>query len=241
VRLFRRKELKRSCARLIKARTPVAYRGLAVPVSEHMPVPILMQILEDDYERPELLAAKGMIKDGDHVLEMGTGLGIVSGLISRMAKGVEILSFEANPNLLPHIADLHRMNDITNVSVTHAMLEPHPAAETRRFHIHQYFAEGSIYRTEMSEDTIEIPVADLNVVISEFKPTVLVCDIEGAEEVALPDGDLSGLRALVLELHPNIVSRAGMKRIFDACVTANLYPRVELSTQQVIAFERVDT
>ncbi|SFS90320.1 hypothetical protein SAMN04488040_2343 [Sulfitobacter marinus] len=51
--------------------------------------------------------------------------------------------------------------------------------------------------------------------------------------------DPLGLRTLVLELHPNVISRAAMKRISEACVTPNLYPRVELSTRQVIAFKRI--
>jgi len=223
--------------RQLQAGFPIEYHGLTVPVSaSHMPLPILMQIAEDAYERPELLAAEGMIWDGDRVLEMGTGLGIVSGLISRMAADVEIRSFEANPSLLPHIAELHRLNDITNVDVTHAMLEPNPASETRTFHIHKYFSEGSIYQTEMSEDAIEI-----NKVIKEFQPTILVCDIEGAEEVVIPDCDLSGLRALVLEMHPDVMSRVGMKKIFDACLAVDLYPRVEFSSEQVIAFEKIES
>ena len=241
MRLFRPKNPHRPFVKQLKAGTPISYHGLTVPVSSHMPLPILIQIAEDAYERPELLAAEGMIQPGDRVLEMGTGLGIVSGLISKMAADVQIRSFEANPNLLPHIADLHRMNDITNVTVTHAMLEPSPTADTRTFHIHKYFSEGSIFETEMSEDAIDIPVIDINQVIKEFQPTVLVCDIEGAEEVVIPGCDLSALRALVLELHPRVMSREGMKNIYDACLAVGLYPRVELSSEQVVAFEKIDT
>jgi len=229
-----------SYRRLHEAEEPLEYHGLSVPVSQaHMPLPILMQIVDDAYEKPELLAAEGMIKDGDRVVELGTGLGIVSGLISRMATGVSIRSFEANPTLLPHIADLHQRNDIDTVSVTHAMLEPDPQADTRTFHTHQYFSEGSIYQTEMSGDAIDIPVMDLNKVIADFQPTMLVCDIEGAEEIVIPNCDMSTLRAIVLEVHPKVMSRAGMKNIYDACLGAGLYPRVELSTEQVVAFERI--
>jgi FkbM family methyltransferase len=240
MRLFRKENPHDKYTRHLEAGTPIVYHGMTVPVSAHMPLPILIQIAEDAYERPELLAAEGMIQPGDRVLEMGTGLGIVSGLIGRMSDNIEIRSFEANPNLLPHIADLHRMNNITNVHVQHAMLEPNPSETTRTFHIHKYFSEGSIYQTEMSEDTIEIPVVDLNAVVKEFQPTMLVCDIEGAEEIVIPNADLSTLRALVLEVHPKVMSRAGMKAIFDACLGAGLYPRVELSTEQVVAFERID-
>lgn len=244
MRLFQSKNKQKRApyeARL-KSGEPINYRGLRVPVSvAHMPLPIFMQIADDNYEAPEIGAASGLVRDGDRILELGTGLGIVSGLISRMAKGLDIRSYEANPTLLPHIQNLHAMNGITNVHVQNAMLEPDPSSDTRTFHLHKYFAEGSIHQTEKSRDAIEVPVHDLNAVIDDFGPTVLICDIEGAEEVVIPKCNLSTLRALVLELHPKVVSRNGIKQIFDACIAAGLYPRVELSTEQVVAFDRIDT
>ena len=80
---------------------------------------------------------------------------------------------------------------------------------------------------------------DINKIIIEMAPNVLVCDIEGAEEFVIPGCDLSSLRAVVLELHPSLVSRKGMQKIYDACINANLYPKIELSSKQVVAFERV--
>jgi FkbM family methyltransferase len=225
----------------LAAGKPVSYRDLIVPVSAaHMPLPIYKQIASDDYERPELDAAQGLIRDGDKVLELGTGLGIVSSLISRMAKNVEIRSFEANPALLPHIENLHRLTGITNIDVRNETLEPNPTEKTRTFHVHRYFAEGSIYQTDHSQSEIDVPVLDINTQIHDFQPTVLICDIEGAEDIVIPGCDLSAIRALVLELHPKVVSRQGIKDIFDACMAAQLYPRVELSSETVIAFERID-
>lgn len=242
--LFKRKSRGRSGSNrkyrgILKAAKPMVYHGLSVPVSDHLPLPIVQQIHDDAYEKPELLAAEGLIREGDRVLEMGTGLGIVSAIISRMKDGIEVRSFEANPSLIQFISQLHDMNDVSNVGVTNAMLEPSPTQDTRRFHIHKYFSEGSIFETEMSEDVIEVPVMDLNTVIADFKPNLMICDIEGAEEIVIPNAALSNLRALVLEVHPATMSRKGMKDIFDACVRAGLYPVVELSTEQVIAFERV--
>ena len=242
--LFKRKAKVRSDSMrkyqaILNAAKPMVYHGLSVPVSDHLPLPIIQQIHDDAYEKPELFAAEGLLREGDRVLEMGTGLGIVSAIISRMKDGVEVRSFEANPSLIRFIAQLHDMNNISNVDVTNAMLEPSPTQDTRRFHIHKYFSEGSIFETDMSEDVIEVPVMDLNTVIANFKPTFMICDIEGAEEIVIPNAALSNLRALVLEVHPATMSRKGMKDIFDACVGTGLYPVIELSTEQVIAFERV--
>lgn len=241
MRLFKSKDPYHQIRKKYVSTDFVNYRGLSVPVTcDHMPLPIYIQISEDAYEHPELLAAQGLIRHNDRVLEMGTGLGIVSGLISRMASGVIVQSYEANPNLLRHISDLHQGNNITNVYVTNAILEPNPSCETRSFHIHKYFAEGSIYQSEFSETIIEVPVIDLNAVVRDFKPTLMICDIEGAEEVVIPGCDLSTLRGIVIELHPRVMSRVGVKHIYDALISAGLYPNIELSSEQVIAFERID-
>lgn len=205
-----------------------------------MPFPIFKQLLEDDYEDPELMAAEGLIRKDDRVLELGTGLGIVSALISRMAPGIAIHSFEGNPSLLPHITQLHQCNGINSVRVTNAILEPHPSSNVRNFHIHKYFSEGSIYKSKLSNSIIEVPVVDIDILMRDFMPTILICDIEGAEELVIPDCDLSTLRGIVLELHPNLVSQAGVNRIYDALSSARLYPNTELSSKQVVAFERID-
>lgn len=216
------------------------YRGLTVPVSQaQMPFPVYQQILAEDYEVPEITAVEKLIKAQDRVLELGTGLGIVSGLASRMVEGLEIRSFEANPALLPQIHELHRLNDISCIRVENAMLEPSPNIDIRPFHIHRYFPQGSVIESEDSERTIEIRVLDLNQTIQAFRPSIMICDIEGAEEIVFAGANLDGLRALVIELHPDVVSRSGVKKIYDTCSSHGLYPRVEYSSELVVAFEKI--
>jgi FkbM family methyltransferase len=220
---------------------PIAYRGIMVPVSaDIMPEPVVIALVHDDYEVPELNAATNLLSDGDRVLELGAGLGIISGALGKAFPECEFLSFEANPKLIPHISKLQEANGITNVTVRNRLLEPNPQVASRSFHLHEYFTESSITQTDRTQETVEVPVEDLNAVIADFQPTVIMCDIEGAEEMVLPAADLSGVRALILELHPKVMSRAGVKAIFDTCASFGLYPRVEYSAQQVVAFEKVD-
>ena len=232
--------LRAACKAKLANGDPITYRGLTVPVSaDHMPLSVLIQIAQNNYEAPEIQAIEKLVREGDRVLEMGTGLGIVSGLTSRMAPNIEIRSFEANSGLHPHIRKLHELNDSRSVHVENAMLEPAPDNPTRPFHLHTHFPEGSVVRTVLSTETVDIPVQDLNHVIADFRPTMMVCDIEGAEEFIFPSAELGTLRALVLEMHPKVLSREGVKGIFDACARHGLYPRIEYSSEQVVAFERV--
>lgn len=226
--------------RLLRKPKSVEYYGLTVPIThDQMPKPVIEQLLQNAYEVPEINALINLINDGDRILELGTGIGIVSGIASQIRDNITIETYEANPNLIEHIHALHSLNGIKNVQVNNAILTPDPSVETRPFHLHQYFPEGSVIETKLTEGTIDVPVLDFNAVVSRFSPSVLVCDIEGAEADIFSGANLSGFRAIILEMHPHLISRQAVKQIYDSCSAAKLYPVQEFSDALVVAFERI--
>ena len=88
-------------------------------------------------------------------------------------------------------------------------------------------------------DQVVVPVHDPVTIMAEVRPDILICDIEGGEEELIPALPLDGLRGVVIELHPHIVGREGIARIFKAFLDAGLVPMVEHSSETVVAFERV--
>jgi FkbM family methyltransferase len=91
---------------------------------------------------------------------------------------------------------------------------------------------------ERPSERVEVPVLAADRVIADAGPTVLVCDIEGAEVEVLPLMDLSGLRAAIVELHPQWVGAAGVASMFSAMARAGLtyFPRT--SQGKVVTFRR---
>ena len=71
---------------------------------------------------------------------------------------------------------------------------------------------------------ISVPAVQLNDVVAEFKPNVLVCDIEGGELELIPALDASGLRAVLMELHPDRLSGAQLAEIDAALAAHGLHP-----------------
>ena len=217
----------------------ITYKGLKVPaVGPHISVPLRNQLIDGLYELPEITAAQALVKANDRILELGTGLGVVSSLVSRTQIGVTVESYEANANLLPSIAALHKINSITAVNVTNAVLVSGPSG-TRTFFLHDSFAESSLHETPHMRDSVTVPALNFNEVATRLRPDILLCDIEGGEADLFKDIDLSSFRALIIELHPGVISRQHIKQIYDTCAAAEFYPRVELSSGQVVAFERV--
>lgn len=216
------------------------FHGLTVPMrGDHITKPVWKHVWRGDYEWPELRALSALKRPEDRVLELGLGMGLVSGVLARRHPAARFTSYEANPALLPHIAALHQANDIRNVTVRSAIVAPLTHGATRTFRLHRHFTESSLVARTADLAEVEVPVHDPAEVIAELRPDLLICDIEGAEEELIPNLPMSGLRAVVIELHPQIVSRPGMARIFRAFHEAGLVPVVEQSFETVVSFERV--
>lgn len=217
------------------------YRGLKVRATgPHVTKPVWKGLWRGDYEGPEILALSGLMRPGDRVLELGAGMGVVSGVLAKQMPESRFTSYEANPALVPVINDLHRRNGITNVELRSAIVAPVAGGETRQFRLHQHFTESSLVAETADAGVVEVPVHDPLNVMAELRPDVLLCDIEGGEAELIPALPMAGLRAVVIELHPHILSRLQMKRIFEAFLNAGLVPVVERSTATVVAFERVE-
>lgn len=224
---------------VIRTARSITYRGIDVPLTgDHMIQPVVRQLFGDAYEVPEITALLAVVRPGDQVLELGTGLGIVTALAARAAQGGKVLTFEANPALIAPAAALFAQNQIGNVEARHGVMTDGPGGGTLTFHLAEYFPEGSLAKKGVG--VIEVPTWSAAETVKDFRPDVLICDIEGAEGDLLPTLDLSRLRAAVIELHPHILSRPAVARIYDHLSRHGLYPAIEHSSGTVVVFQRVD-
>jgi FkbM family methyltransferase len=243
-RTFREWKLKQGQRNLYRAainRTLhiIGYHGIDVPLTgDHMIKPIVRQLLSGSYEMPEITALHAVVRSDDNVLELGTGLGIVTALAARAASKGKVLTFEANPILLSPAASLFAQNGISNVEARHGVIVDGPGGGTLPFYLNPSFAEGSL-ATKIGQ-VIEVPTWAAADILSSFRPNVLICDIEGAEGDLLPALDLACLRAAVVEFHPHILSRTAVAGIYQHMSKYGLYPAIEHSSGTVVAFERVE-
>jgi len=218
----------------------VTYRNLKVPIhGSHVIRPIKDQLLLKQYEVPEIEALFKILRPEDRMIEIGVGLGVVSGLAAKAYPNVKIRCYEANPNLIDSIRELHEINNIHSIDLHNAICVQGQGGTKRDFHIHKSFAEGSLIVTEGTLRSVQVCTVSIEETLSNFKPNVLLIDIEGGEAELLAQLDLSEVRALVLEMHLGIISRAEEIQIYQACANAGLYPRTDLSSSNVIAFECV--
>lgn len=207
----------------------ITSRGMRFPLdADILPKRVRVLLRTDGYEAKEARAAYRLVQEGDVVMELGAGIGFMSTLVSTKTKAAAVHCFEANPRLIPYIEAVHAANGVANAQIHHALLGTKPGR--RAFYQRASILDSSLEVLPEDDDTVEkvqVPVMDAAKALARIKPSVLICDIEGAEADLLPELDLSGLRAVLIELHPQWIGKKGIARVFEAMSRAGLvfFPR----------------
>ncbi len=161
------------------------------------------------YEEHECELVKRVVRPGHRVLEIGTGIGLVSLLATRLAGEGQVLSCEANPALEPVIRANYALNGWTPqlkmVAVTGS-----PGEVT--FHQNDNLLSSSRIDRKLAGREITVPSIAISALIGEHRPDTIIMDVEGSEIELLGAADLSEVSFLIVEMHPHIV---GVDRIND--------------------------
>ncbi|MBD3662884.1 FkbM family methyltransferase [Sulfitobacter aestuariivivens] len=196
------------------SRVAAECHGVKVPDSPMITPERAARINAARYEGQEIAGALDVIRPGDHVLELGAGIGLVGAIAAKKARPAKVLSFEANPGLIQHINALYALNDLQHIiEVRNEVLISAPdAPEYLPFHIRNSYLGSSLIDSDKRATTrVEVPTAAYEDVREGFAPTVLLMDIEGGELDFLRHANLDGIRAIVIEFHPEAYGKDGMR------------------------------
>ncbi|MEM6305007.1 MAG: FkbM family methyltransferase [Pseudomonadota bacterium] len=177
---------------------------------------------QNAYEDKETNAALRVVRPGDVVLELGGGIGYMSTLVATKRDVKSVHSFEANPHLIPYIRQVHAANGVTNAEVTNALLGPRKGSAD--FYVRDPMLGSSleVLEGEVDPPSVKVDVLNAGTVFKDIAPNVLICDIEGAEMDLIPQLPLKGLRAAILETHPQWIGPKGINRVMQAFMDAGL-------------------
>ena len=215
--------------------------GVDVPASPFLNETRIQRINAGRYEGQEIAGALAVVRPGDRVLELGAGLGIVGAVVARNRSPARMMSFEANPALIPHIEALYRANDLQAlITLRNEVLVSAPdRPDNLPFHIHNSYLGSSLAGDPgRARETVRIPTAGYAGLRAELRPDVILMDIEGGELDFLEHADLGGLRAMVIEFHPKLYGVSGMRRCKSILRAAGFAPKPALSSRLVWVAER---
>jgi FkbM family methyltransferase len=167
------------------------------------------------YEKEESSLISNIIQDGERILEIGAGLGYVSALAMKTGKVKELISFEANPQLIPLIEKTWQLNEV------HGRCFNNVITNTSSKHNIDFFLREDFWASSLSAEPygyteiVKVETTNFQEILNEFKPTMIICDIEGGEGQLFEGAQLKGINKVFMEVHQDVLGRWGMKVLFD--------------------------
>jgi len=175
--------------------------GTRVNVDERLPKGIKKALYKETYEGDERHLVNRMLEPEDRVLEIGAGIGVVSSLCGLKCSKGAVVSYEANPNAYDFALANIKLNKLS-IDLRNKMLGSEKGEKD--FYISSKILSSSSKDRGFGGRVI-LPCDDISEVISDFKPTALVMDVEGAEIDLVPLVNFSNIKKIIIELHPWIV------------------------------------
>jgi FkbM family methyltransferase len=177
--------------------------GVDIPASE-MISPIIRQTINSGvYEFGEITLLKKYLEKQDIVMEIGGGIGFLSGYCAKRVGDHRVFTYEANPVLKDAIQTLHAKNGVSPAVAIAMVANTEDTSKTEKFYVTEDFWSSSPVppTTEPVERIIEVPVKSFQQELERNQPTLLVVDIEGGEYDLFAQAALDTVRKLIIEVH----------------------------------------
>lgn len=219
----------------------IEHFGVRLRIDPEVMSPRLMEVVrKGHYETPEARKIGKIAQEGDVVLEIGAGIGFMTALMLKNPAVERVVSFEANPLLIPII-----QRTLSDNGVGDQRFELHNAVLGMQdtgsidFHIHRDFWASSLRKVEGTVRTCQVPLMSFDKALRTVHPNVIVCDIEGGEKDLFSSCDLAGVRNVYLELHQRVLGPAGMRDLFQALHDRGFHYDQNHSSGAVVLFSRI--
>ena len=173
--------------------------GVKIPVSFKWTFNMLKQIYNETYEGGELNILRNTLNVNDKVLEIGTGLGLISTFCAQKVGDESVYTYEANPNLEPVIEKTYSIN---NVSPHHTTAIISTKESKTNFYIEPVdIWASSLMKHSNTALSVELNSLEINKIIKAVNPNYLIMDIEGYEYELLPYISWKNIRKIQVEIH----------------------------------------
>lgn len=193
------------------------------------------------YEGQEADAILRHLVPGDRFLDLGAGLGFLCCLAARVLGADRVTGVEAGPETLALArANLDR-NGFAAARLIHAAVTADRAGMVDFGQRPAFWASALRGAGDWPANArvLQVPALPLAAALQAARPTLLCCDIEGAEREVLAQPLPPELRLIVAELHPAVYGAAGTRALFDALSAQGFAYCPDGSRGATVVFQRV--
>ena len=211
--------------------------GISLNLPEGLATPeILGKLADGTYEADEARSADRCVRKGFRVLELGAGIGYVTSICARRAGPENVLSVEANPDLIPVIEGNLARNGLSGVTLMHgAATGPVEEGATADFAVSTGYTGSSL---DGKGRAVRVPLISIHELIRSHKPHVVLMDVEGAEADMFNRLWKCPLRFCVMELHPRKYHARTIKKIVDFMSAMDLTYDPVTSRGKILGFRK---
>jgi FkbM family methyltransferase len=193
--------------------TIIRHRGVRLAIDGGVLSPnMVAAFYKGIYESPEADLIRATMTPDDRVLELGGGVGFIGIIAARIVRHPDqVLIVEANPQLIPVMEQNFDLNGV-RPAVRNSVLGKSDAKDVS-FFVHQDFWASSLTKFPGARET-KVPQLDVRIILSEFRPTYMILDIEGGEIDLFNGLNLDGIQKLCLEVHPQQTGQGAVDNLF---------------------------
>lgn len=215
--------------------------GTTLDVPEAMLTPAIRRMLEKGwYEGEEYRALSAHLATRDRVLELGSGIGYLATICGLTVGAQNVTTVEANPELQPVIQGNFARNGVADITLIHGVAVAALSGEgDEDFHVPPAFWAAARNSTAPGlSKRIEVPGIAVDSLLDRIRPTVLIVDVEGAEEDFFQTPLPNEVRVIVMELHPECYGQQAVTNLFQRLFGLGFGYQVKGSSGAVVVFVR---
>jgi FkbM family methyltransferase len=225
---------------LLSLRSTTTINEVKLAIDPELMSPTLIDVIRaGKYEGAEAREIPRIVQPGERIVELGTGIGFIALTALRTGKVDLLAGYEANPRLIPLIEKNAELNGM-RFEVHNAVVDPKEDGGTVSFYLRRDFWASSMLPGPFGyQEEIGVPRVSFAAMRDRYRPTMLIVDIEGAEEHLFRDVALTGIKKIYMELHQNVIGRVGMKNVFDFMSSRDFHYDQHHSRGSVVLFSHV--
>lgn len=202
---------------------------------------VMNALRKGHYERQEASALQHNLEQDDRLLDLGSGLGFVACKAGQTLAAENITCVEANPNLIPVIKRNLDTNGLSAARVLHGAVCATDGSGETDFHVGANFTASSrSAEGRRRYDTIQVPALSFSELLSDIRPTVITCDVEGEELELFRTPLPPQVRLVVMEVHLVWLGDVGIQKLFDAMHRQGFVYRPKGSSDAIVCFKRIE-
>jgi len=155
-------------------------------------------ICDGAYSADMIRLLPDVVRAGDRVLVIGAGLGVVSTLVAKTEGVARVIAVEANTALIPYLNRVHDLNGVSEVETINAVLAEGKKGRVPFFARRDLRTSSLLLHDRLWQQAMMVPFMDLDLILTEERINLIVCEIPTASAQLLARADLGSVEQILV-------------------------------------------